>query len=179
MNPTAAVNEHQRRLRPRSVAAHIHIELGLVVVLDAVDDIPEDAQFIVWAIYREEIKQIVEALNIQGITTVEYHGGVKDAEREDAIDKFQAGKARAFICNKAAYAGLTLTAATYALYYSCDYDNDVRGQSEDRCHRIGTTKSVLYIDFVANNTIDEEIAASLAFKDAIADHVIDRKELIL
>lgn len=141
--------------------------------LDIVDDLPDDAQFIVWAIYRTEIAQIVKALNEAGISTVEYHGGVKEAEREAAIDDFQAGKFRAFVCNKAAYAGITLTAATYSLYYSCDFDNDVRGQSEDRNHRIGTTQSVLYIDFIANDTIDNDIAASLAFKDAIADHVID------
>lgn len=144
--------------------------------LDVVDDIPDDASFIVWAIYRKEIEQIVEKLREMGIETVEYHGGVKDADREAAIDSFQAGKARAFVCNKAAYAGLTLTAATYSVYYSCDFDNDVRGQSEDRCHRIGTTKSVLYVDLIANDTIDEDIESSLAFKDHLADVVIDRQK---
>ncbi len=141
--------------------------------LDVVDDIPEDKSFIVWAIGREEIRQIVEKLNEEGISTVEYHGGVSDDDREKAIDAFQGGRARAFVCNKAAYAGLTLTRATYSLYYSCDFDNDVRAQSEDRCHRIGTTESVLYVDFIARGTINEDVVASLAFKDTIAEMVID------
>jgi SNF2 family DNA or RNA helicase len=144
--------------------------------LDVIDDIPEGKQFIVWAIYREEIAQIVKALNELGLRPVEYHGGVKDAEREAAVDDFQAGKYDAFVCNKAAYAGLTLTAATYSIYYSCDFDNDIRAQSEDRNHRIGTIESVLYIDLIANNTIDEDIEQSLAFKNHIADVVIDGKQ---
>lgn len=139
--------------------------------LDVIDDL--EGQFIVWAIYRHEIEQIVKVLGEQGITCVEYHGGIKDAERELAVDSFQAGLVRAFVCNKAAYAGLTLTAARTSIYFSCDYDNDVRGQSEDRNHRIGTTGPVLYVDLIAEDTIDEDIAQNLAVKDAIADHVID------
>ena len=70
--------------------------------LDTVDDLDDTSQFLVWTIYREEIEQIVRKLTEQGITCVEYHGGVKDAEREAAVDDFQAGKYRAFVCNKAA-----------------------------------------------------------------------------
>jgi hypothetical protein len=143
--------------------------------LDVVDDV--EGQFIVWAIYRYEIDQIVATLKAQGISCVEYHGGVKNDDRELAVDTFQAGGVRAFVCNKAAYAGLTLTAAHTSIYYSCDYDNDVRGQSEDRCHRIGTTKPVLYVDLIAEDTIDEEIAANLAVKDALADHIIDGRPM--
>ena len=95
------------------------------------------------------------------------------------MDTFQAGGVRAFVCNKAAYAGLTLTAAHTSIYYSCDYDNDVRGQSEDRCHRIGTTKPVLYVDLIAEDTIDEEIAANLAVKDMLADHIIDGRPMTI
>jgi SNF2 family DNA or RNA helicase len=144
--------------------------------LDIVDDL--EGQFIVWAIYREEIAQIVKALEEQGISCVQYHGGVKEKEREQAIDDFQAGKFRAFVCNKAAYAGITLTAAKTSIYYSCDFDNDVRSQSEDRNHRIGTVGDhVLYVDLIAEDTIDEDVVKNLAIKDAIADHVIDGRPL--
>jgi SNF2 family DNA or RNA helicase len=142
--------------------------------MDLVDDLEDRQQFIVWTIYREEISQIVAKLNEQGITTVEYHGDVKDKDREAAIDDFQAGKVQAFVCNKAAYAGITLTAANLSVYYSCDYDNDIRSQSEDRNHRIGTVgDSVLYVDLIAKDTIDEDAAQSRTVKNALADHVID------
>jgi SNF2 family DNA or RNA helicase len=151
--------------------------------IDVIDDLPEDANFLVWAIYREEIAQIVAALKEQGFTATEYHGGVSDkpirtdpqnrSQRDINVDDFQEGKYNAFVCNKAAYAGLTLTKATYSIYYSCDFDNDIRSQSEDRNHRIGTTGNVLYIDLIANGTIDEDVEDSLAFKDHLSDVVID------
>lgn len=146
----------------------------LSTFMDIVDDIDDSESIIVWAIFREEIRQIVEALNAAGYTTVEYHGGIKPDDREKAIDDFQAGKARVFVCNKAAYAGITLTRARYSIYYSCDFDNDVRSQSEDRNHRIGSTgECITYIDIIANDTIDEDVMKNLAMKDAIADYVID------
>jgi len=150
--------------------------------LDVVDDI--EGPFIVWAIYREEIRQIVAALTELGLRCVEYHGGVSDkpgkdgkSDRDRAVDDLQEGRADVFVCNKAAYAGLTLTAASYSIYYSCDFDNDIRAQSEDRNHRIGTTSKVTYIDIIAEDTIDEDVIANLAMKDAIADHVIDGRPL--
>jgi hypothetical protein len=145
------------------------------VFLDIVDDI--EGPFIVWAIYREEIRQIVEELQKLGIKTVQYHGGVKDKDREAAVDDFQNGLAGAFVCNKAAYAGLTLTRALHSIYYSCDYDNDVRAQSEDRNHRIGTTDKVTYWDVIANDTVDEDMVNNRAMKDALSDHVIDGKPM--
>lgn len=145
----------------------------LATLMDIVDDIDDSESIIIWAIFREEIRQIVEELSLAGYSTVEYHGGVNPDEREQAIDDFQAGRARVFVCNKAAYAGITLTRARYSIYYSCDFDNDVRGQSEDRNHRIGTTGTVTYVDIIANNTIDEDVMKNLAMKDAIADYVID------
>lgn len=143
--------------------------------MEAFIDVVEntEGQFIVWAIYREEIRQIAKVLESMGISVAQYHGGIKDDDREKAVDDFQAGKVRAFVCNKAAYAGLTLTAAQTSIYFSTDYDNDIRSQSEDRCHRIGTTGHVLYVDLIAENTIDEEIARSIALKNRIADRVID------
>lgn len=139
---------------------------------DVMDDI--EGQVIVWAIFREEIAQIVAKCAEYGISCVEYHGGVSDSDRERAIDDFQAGKYTVFVCNKAAYAGITLTAAETAIYYSCDFDNDIRSQSEDRNNRIGSTgESTLYIDLIAEDTIDEDAVQSRFVKNALADHLID------
>ncbi len=146
----------------------------MAVFKDLIEDI--EGQFIVWAMYSEEINQIVAALAEAGIDTTTYYGATSKADREIAIDDFQAGRKRCFVGHaQAAGIGLTLTAARTAIYYSCSYDNELRKQSEDRCHRIGTTGSVLYIDLVAEDTIDEDIIKSLAAKTAVADLVIDRR----
>ena len=67
--------------------------------------------------------------------------------------------------------GLTLTAASYAIYYSNDFNLETRLQSEDRCHRIGTKKSVTYIDFETPKTIDTKIIKALRSKKNLADYI--------
>lgn len=154
------------------------IEPGSNPRMEAFKDVVEDieGQFIVWAMFEEEIIQIEAALAEAGISSVKYYGATSKGEREDAIDDFQRGEYRSFIANaQAAGIGLTLTAASTAVYYSCSYDNELRMQSEDRNHRIGTKNSVLYIDLVAEDTLDEDIMKSLATKSALASFIIDGK----
>lgn len=137
-----------------------------------------DGQFIVWAMFEEEINQIVVALEEAGISFVTYYGKTSKEDRELAIDDFQAGKKQAFVSNAAAGGiGITLTAARTSVYYSCSFDNKLRLQSEDRNHRIGTVTKVLYIDLVAEDTIDEDVVKSLAAKNALAFAVIDQNHI--
>lgn len=132
-----------------------------------------DGQFIVWAHFVEEIRQISAQLRSAGIECVEYHGAIPDKAREAAVDAFQAGKARAFLGQpQSGGIGLTLTAASTVIYYSNDFNLDTRVQSEDRAHRIGTRKSVVYIDLVAEDTKDEAIARALCRKSATAALVL-------
>jgi SNF2 family DNA or RNA helicase len=59
------------------------------------------------------------------------------------------------------------------VYYSNGYDLEKRLQSEDRAHRIGQTKSVTYVDFIAPKTIDEKIVKALRSKMNIANKIMD------
>ena len=139
---------------------------------DLIEDL--DGQFIVWAQFREEIVQIASVLKELGFSCVQYHGGVKTKDREAAVDDFQSGRADVFIGQtQAAGIGLTLTAATTSIYYSNDYNYETRSQSEDRNHRIGTTQNVLYIDLVAEDTIDERIVSALKRKEEVSDRVLN------
>ena len=68
--------------------------------------------------------------------------------------------------------GITLTAANTVVYYSNSYDLEKRLQSEDRAHRIGQTGSVTYVDFIAENTIDEKIVKALRKKINLANEIM-------
>ena len=68
--------------------------------------------------------------------------------------------------------GLTLTEASTMIYFSNNYDLEIREQSEDRCHRIGQTKSVVYIDIVTEGTVDEKILTALRSKMNLAREVL-------
>lgn len=145
----------------------------LDALLEIVEDL--DGPFIVWASFREEIRQIVEALSPFG-PVVQYHGGTKPQERTAAIDAFQSGAARIFVAmlspSGGAAEGLTLTAAETAIYYSNLFSLGVRQQSEDRPHRIGLHHPVVYIDLVARDTIDERIARVLQSKSGVAQEIL-------
>lgn len=146
----------------------------LKALLEVVEDI--DGQFIVWARFREELAAIAAALRASGVTVVEYHGGTDRAAREAAVAAFQQGQARAFVGQpQSAGIGLTLTAAETVVYHSNDFSLETRLQSEDRAHRIGTKKNVVYIDLVAEGTIDEKISRNLRLKRSVADAILDKK----
>lgn len=139
---------------------------------EVIEDV--DGPTIVWAMFEEELLQIKEAVEAAGKTCAMYYGATPQLDRDRIIDEFQAGKIDFFLGHAAAAGiGITLTAAELAIYYSCSYDNELRRQSEDRNHRIGTKNKVVYIDLVAEDTIDEDIVKSLQVKTAVADYVID------
>ena len=62
------------------------------------------------------------------------------------------------------------------VYYSQDFSLEARLQSEDRCHRIGQDKPVIYIDIIAENTIDEHIRKALNRKAGYSDMMTALKE---
>lgn len=149
----------------------------LAALIELVED--DDAPVIIWARFREELKVISAALRAAGRRVVEYHGGTSREDREQAVDSFQRGEADAFVGQpQAGGIGLTLTRAEWTVYYSNDFNLETRLQSEDRNHRIGTTKSVRYVDIVAKNTIDEAITRSLQRKERLGATLLGDKKLV-
>ena len=139
---------------------------ALVEVLN--DNDPQQA--IVWARFQHDIDLISDRLDEAGVTHATYDGRTSDANRAEAIDRFRSGDARVFVANPAAAGeGLTLTEATVVVYYSNTFKLAERLQSEDRAHRIGQDKTVLYIDLVCPETIDERIVTALRKKLEIAN----------
>lgn len=137
--------------------------------MDALNDcISEmDGKVIIWSRFRHDIKKIEANLKkIHGpSSTVSYFGDTSEEDRLAAIESFQNGGARFFVANpQTAGFGLTLTAATNVIYYANDFNLETRAQSEDRAHRIGQNHSVLYVDLMSKNTVDEHIVKTLQKK---------------
>ena len=105
------------------------------------------------------------------------YGETSQSDRMLAVDRFQNdSKCRFFVGNPTTGGyGLTLTAAKYVVYYSNNYNLEVRKQSEDRAHRIGQTKNVVYIDIMAKDTIDEKIVKALKRKNQLSAKTLGDK----
>jgi len=132
---------------------------------------------IIWASYTHDIQQIAKALRDrfgpESVAT--YYGETPQDERQKIINAFQApaNPLQFFVGNsKTGGYGITLTAAKTVIYFSNNYDLEVRLQSEDRAHRIGQTNKVTYIDMVTPNTVDEKILKALRNKIDLASQAL-------
>lgn len=133
---------------------------------------------IIWSRFVRSIEKIEEALagEYGPESVVTYYGATEKEDRAGAIKRFQNDeKTRFFVGNQqtAGY-GITLTVASTVIYFSNSFDLAARMQSEDRCHRIGQTKSVTYIDMVCPKTIDEKILKALKDKKNVSDLIMGK-----
>lgn len=119
-------------------------------LLEVLDELG-GSQAIIWCNFRNEIERIKEVLGDKAVTA---YGDTKDID--SSIDKFKAGEAQYIIANpKTLKYGVTLTNASYAIYYSLSYSYDDFAQSRDRIHRYGQTNKATLIFLLAEGTIDE------------------------
>jgi SNF2 family DNA or RNA helicase len=104
-----------------------------------------------------------------------YYGQTTPDERQQIVKDFQDPDhpLRFFVGQpRTGGYGLTLTEASTVIYFSNNYDLEVRLQSEDRAHRIGQRNNVTYIDIVTEGTVDEKILRALREKINIATMVL-------
>ena len=136
-----------------------------------------DGKVIIWANFTHDIKTIEQEISkVYGADSVAtYHGETESDDRQVIVNRFQdpndplmyfVGQPRT-----GGY-GLTLTEAKTVVYYSNNFDLEIRLQSEDRAHRIGQTSKVTYIDIVADKTVDDRILKALRNKINIASQVL-------
>ena len=135
-----------------------------------------EGKAIIWANYQRDVTQIIKAISDEygPGSVVDYYGLTPQDKRQDNIRKFQNGDECRFIVGTTQTGGygITLTKANTVVYYSNGYDLEKRLQSEDRAHRIGQTKSVTYVDLIAEDTVDEKIVKALRDKINIASEVL-------
>jgi SNF2 family DNA or RNA helicase len=128
---------------------------------------------IIWCKYQEDIKRVVRALTAAGRNVVEYHGRIhSQSKRQAAIDAFMHDpKVTDFIGQPAAAgAGLDLSIAETVHWYSHTFDLIERDQAMERATQIGG-KSIVVLDYVVPDTVDEYILKTLARKRSVSDEL--------
>jgi SWI/SNF-related matrix-associated actin-dependent regulator of chromatin subfamily A-like protein 1 len=106
-------------------------------------------------------------------------GGNTKGGRQEAVDRFQQqDDQRVIACSiRSGGVGLTLTAASDALFLEMGWTPADMDQAVDRCHRIGQRDSVTGWVMVCEGTIDQEIAALIEQKRVIVDAATDGKAI--
>lgn len=139
------------------------------LLLETMNEIPEDSKVIIWVKYTHEIEMISDVLANEGYNVAKLYGKLSVKQRNKNLDKFK-NEAEILVANKGCGAyGLNLQHANYAIYYSNDFSWYTRSQSEDRIHRTGQEKNVHIIDFICEHTIDERIYRSMISKENLVD----------
>ena len=136
-----------------------------------------DGKVIIWANYRHNIETITKKLKDKygDTSAAAFYGDTDNQVRMDLVQNFQdeGHDLTYLVANpKTGGYGITLTASHTVVYFSNNYDLEIRLQSEDRAHRIGQKNKVTYVDFVCQGTVDEKILTALKNKVDIASQVM-------
>ncbi|MDD4162232.1 MAG: DEAD/DEAH box helicase, partial [Methanothrix sp.] len=112
-----------------------------------------------------------------GVEALFLHGGTARKQRDDMIQRFQAGGSPIFILSlKAGGSGLNLTAASHVFHFDRWWNPAVENQATDRAFRIGQKKNVFVHKFVCLGTLEEQIDEIIEQKKSLAESVIGTGE---
>lgn len=149
----------------------------LDALADIVDDYVVDAgkKLVIFARFRAEIAAIENLLRLRKIQYGSIYGDVPMEERGEIVEDFQTNPdTKVFVAQiQTAGLGITLHAASTAVFYSYDYNYANYAQALARIHRIGQRLPVTYIHLVVDGSIDEKILAALENKEDMAKTVVD------
>ncbi|GLT96791.1 hypothetical protein SLE2022_143900 [Rubroshorea leprosula] len=98
-------------------------------------------------------------LDVIGVTYRRLDGSTQVTDRQTIVDAFN-GDTSIFACllsTRAGGQGLNLTGADTVVIHDMDFNPQIDRQAEDRCHRIGQTKTVTIYRLVTKGTVDENV----------------------
>lgn len=132
-------------------------------------------QGIVWCVYDNEIDDCVALMRGLGKRVGQIHGRVPEVDRQPQVDAFERGEIDWIVGNAATGGmGYTMNAASVVVFYNNTFKLVDRQQAEDRAHRYGQDKSVLFIDIIMEKSTDIPILRALANKQDLAHFIRDR-----
>jgi SNF2 family DNA or RNA helicase len=98
-------------------------------------------------------------LNLHGYSYVRLDGSTKVEVRQQVVDRFNTDqKIFCFISStRSGGIGINLTGADSIVFYDTDWNPAMDKQAQDRCHRIGQTRTVHIYRLITMSTIEENI----------------------
>lgn len=146
----------------------------LMTVLEEVFERP-DAKAVVFSQWLATHELIARRLRRRHWDYALFHGGVPGSQRGALVQRFvEDPLCRVFLSTDAGGVGLNLQhAAAIVVNMDMPWNPAVLEQRIGRVHRLGQSRSVQVINFVAEDTIEERILALQAFKKSLFAGVLD------
>ena len=122
--------------------------------------IEEGHRVLLFSQFTQMLKLLRRKLFQEGIETLYLDGETKPQERQQLVDRFNAGEKPVFLISlKAGGTGLNLTGADMVIHYDPWWNPSAEDQAADRAHRMGQTKNVQVLRLVMHDSIEEQVLA--------------------
>jgi len=135
-----------------------------------------DGKVLVWCRFRAEQSYIHHRLTEHELPCIKIHGGMSKEQRRLVKSVFdEEEKVRVAVLTIASSCkGQDWSAADTSIYYSNEWSNDMRGQSEDRMVHLEKTEPVLIIDMITKDSVDENVTAALKTKEFDSNMIMSK-----
>jgi superfamily II DNA or RNA helicase len=153
----------------------------LATLLDEIYETP-DTKVVIFSQWTRMHELLIRRFESRKWDHVFFHGGVESRKRKDLVDRFREDdRCRAFLATDAGGVGLNLQHASVVTNMDLPWNPAVLEQRIGRVHRLGQTRPVRVVNFVAKGTIEEGMLAVLGFKKSLFAGVLDggEKEVFL
>ena len=131
-------------------------------------------KLVVFAHHHDVMDLMDEYLTKDKVNHVKVDGRTELKNRQTAIDTFQDDpECMVFLASTAMGMGVTLTAASNALFVERQWTPGIEEQMEDRLHRIGQTNGVLVHYMQVEHSLDEKMDRLVENKRAVLNEVLD------
>lgn len=155
-------------------------DVKIQAVKDILESLNPDDKVVIWARFRYDIEQLKKLFGKMNVKWVALTGAESESQREHSITSFASEHGARVLIGEPGSGGMGVTLigsekrpCTTVIYYSNDFSNLKRVQSEDRSHRIGVKMPVTYIDIVCEGTIEERICKVLQAKKQLNEQIKD------
>jgi SNF2 family DNA or RNA helicase len=151
-----------------------HIPGGNPRLEACLDEIQQhDGKVLVWCRFTQDIINVRQALEKEGVPCVEYHGKMSgNNARVESLQRFENDDSVKVLIGQpqAGGEGRDMSAASKIIWYSHTPDNIVRTQADERATAIGGD-NVQLIDLVVNDSVDTYYLELLDDKRTLADDI--------
>lgn len=148
----------------------------IAALTELLEEVLPVSKVLVWAVWKENYRQLRSLFGRMGWGHVEVHGGVTAKQKQEALERFAdpAGP-RIYLGHPGSGGiGVNLVNAPVSIFYSRTFSLEHSLQAESRNHRGGAEihEKITRYDLVCSGTIEEEIVDRLVAKEKISSETL-------